>query len=143
MEPHRKCGRKARMKKIVFGLGLLAITSGALSAGTFVTDAGALVNRGLAASPRAKEEFPALLRHAESSRKSHETESWTAFSPASPRVREQFPQMDRSFRAGGEQWVANGVTARGLSANPRALEENPALARSGQRASEFQVAPLK
>lgn len=115
------------------------------------------MNRAVAASPRAKEEFPWLVR---SYRPAPEGKvqytSGTATTSTSsrhfgsvPRILEEFPQLARAdFR---EKTPANdlaiqGTTGRGLAANPRALEENPALARRGRisdQTPQFEIAPLK
>ena len=128
---------KGLMKK------LLLILSGAVvvSAGTFIQEVPS--NRALVASPRAREEFPELLRTGVTRSRQVKVESFAAFAQSMPRVHEQFPQLDRSFPTKrGEERVGKS-TERGIAANPRALEENPALARKVHLGRRFQIAPLK
>jgi hypothetical protein len=141
LEEHRvpMAVTKGFMKKSL----LLLSSVIAINAGTFVTNPESLGNRSLAASPRAQEEFPALTRgQIEAWSGGQSIKSFVAFSPAPPRVREQFPELERPFRARHIKTPPDGVTGRGIAANPRALEENPALARTA-RSPEFQIAPLK
>ena len=121
-----------------------------------------LANRAIAASPRAKEQFPWLTRQA--SPQTGATPS--AFSvPAavknnrafasSPRMREQFPELARGEQPSnlasaksstGESQLAKVIKNRALVHSPRMLEQFPELARgfSAEPANKsIEVAPLK
>src|SRR5688572_607564 len=124
---------------------LLATAQFAILDGTFITDVEALSNRALAASPRAREEFPGLIRRSQPARDVGRVEI-AALNPAPPRIREENPALDRTFRVRSFEIAPQGVASRGLAANPRALEENPMLARGVRidvQDTRFQVAPLK
>lgn len=115
-----------------------------------------LSNRAIAASPRAKEQFPWLTRQASAT-----TTSSTRFDSvpaniknnralaASPRMLEQFPQLARvntvkpaTTPASANSEVARVLKNRAYAASPRAIEQFPWLAR-GYKPASFEVAPLK
>lgn len=104
-------------------------------------------NRAIAMSPRALEAFPALARPASVRPARTDSPSAHAAFNASPRAIEEFVELARPARAveRGDRLVAR-VWGMPLAANPRALEENPGLARQWLPAAvepTFQVAPLK
>lgn len=117
-----------------------------------------LSNRAIAASPRAKEQFPWLTRQSAAT-----TASSTRFDSvpanirnnralaASPRMLEQFPQLARvnsvkpvTTPASANSEVARVLKNRAYAASPRAIEQFPWLARGYKPAAEtVEVAPLK
>ncbi len=119
-----------------------------------------LSNRAIAASPRAKEQFPWLTRQSLAT-----PASSTRFDSvpanirnnralaASPLMLEQFPQLARvntvkpaTTPASANSEVAKVLKNRAYAASPRAIEQFPWLARgySTKPANEsFEVAPLK
>lgn len=108
-----------------------------------------LNNRAVAASPRAKEEFPWLTRSAAPTAvKTVATDrAKNRAIAASPRMLEQFPELARPAQPlKAESGVAATVIKnRALAASPRAREEFPWLARGNYTvtAEPFQIAPLK
>ena len=101
----------------------------------------------LAASPRAREQFPELTRvpqtsSAKSDRVLSTIKANVAFA-RSPRIREEFPELDRPALA--SQSVSRPVIEnRAWAASPRAKEEFPWLARENvQTKPAFEVAPVK
>jgi hypothetical protein len=121
-----------------------------------------LSNRAIAASPRAREQFPWLTRQAPP-RNESTAPAESALSAikknralaASPRVREQFPELARGEQpstaaptksGNGESELTKVVRNRALAASPRMREQFPELARryTLQPAKEsFEIAPLK
>ncbi len=121
-----------------------------------------LSNRAIAASPRAREQFPWLTREA-APRTESATPAESALSAikknralaASPRVREQFPELARGERpstaasaraSNGESELTWVVRNRALAASPRMRELYPELARgyaSQADKTSFEIAPLK
>jgi len=117
-----------------------------------------LSNRAIAASPRAKEQFPWLTRQASmttASRKSPDSVPAAIRNnralAASPRMLEQFPQLARvstvkpvTTPASANSEVARVLKNRAYAASPRAIEQFPWLARGYKPATEtIEVAPLK
>jgi hypothetical protein len=121
-----------------------------------------LSNRAVAASPRAREQFPWLARQG-APQKEVPRSSGSALSKirqnralaASPRMREEFPELVRaeqpssaaSVKSGpGESQLAKVIKNRALSASPRMREQFPELAR-GQTPEPanlaIEVAPIK
>jgi len=127
-------------------LYLLAVTAAALSlnattsVGQVFNYEDVIDNRGVAASPRAKEVFPWLTRApsprteaccAETTPRNGLTEARKnrAFA-ASPRVREQFPELGRSPVRRPEFTIAPLVEKNAaVLSSPRAREEFPAFSR--------------
>ena len=152
-------------------LYLLAVGAAALSlnittaVGQVFTSAEVLNNRAVAASPRAKEEFPWLARGSAEPARSKEavTTSRNALAEVkenralanSPRMKEQFPELTRPAVSSSETTVAtrSGINAltevrrnRALAASPRMKEIFPELTRDGSAASAektFEIAPVK
>ena len=124
-----------------------------------------LNNQAVAASPRAKEEFPWLARGSAEPARSKEavTTSGNALGEVkenralanSPRMKEQFPELARASVSPSEGAVAtrSGINAltevrrnRALAASPRMKELFPELARDGSAVSAdktFEIAPVK
>jgi hypothetical protein len=121
-----------------------------------------LSNRAVAASPRAKEQFPWLTRQAlpQSEAKARSESVLSAIKQnsalaASPRTREQFPELTRAeepqtlatAKSGtGESQLTAVTKNSALAASPRMREQFPELARgyTSQSATKlFEVAPLK
>jgi hypothetical protein len=129
------------MKKIasicisLAGMQLMTATM----AGTFFSDESGL-NRAMLASPRAREEFAGLSRAGIAPKT---VDMIVAERVASPRFLEEFPEANRASVVRTTTVIDEnaGVTGRGVAANPRAIEEIPALGR--KEAPRFQVAPLK
>ena len=130
------------------------------SFGQVFDSADVLSNRAVAASPRAQEEFPWLLRSVRQSGSSGVATPNTANAlavvkengslAASPRMREQFPELARPSIASSEpttasQTGANALTEmrrnNALAASPRIQESFPELSRGVERVVE--IAPLK
>lgn len=119
-----------------------------------------LNNRAIAASPRAKEQFPWLTRQALPVRSTSRAEVVATIKKnravaASPRMIEQFPELARgeqpttiaASKSGSEVNPYTLVTKnRAFAASPRALEQFPWLARGYKYDAanqSFEVAPLK
>jgi hypothetical protein len=109
----------------------------------------ALNNRAIAASPRAKEQFPWLTRGAAVTRTKTAVAGVTrnrAYA-ASPRVLEQFPELARPAQPAqaGSSVAGPVIRNRAWAASPRAKEEFPWLARGNYTMTEepFQIAPLQ
>ncbi len=116
-----------------------------------------LSNRAIAASPRAKEQFPWLTRQATpSAPASSRTESVvTTISrnkalAASPRMLEQFPQLARvntvtpaNTSTSLNSEMAKVLKNRAYAASPRSIEQYPWLARGYRPTETADVAPLK
>ena len=109
-----------------------------------------LKNRAVAASPRAKEAFPWLLRTGtpapQGSATLVEIRKNRALA-ASPRMLEAYPQLVRRTeevtKKTGADPMAAVIKNRALAASPRTREEFPALARGLISQKDFQMAPLK
>ena len=140
---------------------LLAVSAAALllnvstSSGQVFSSADALNNRAVAASPRAKEEFPWLTRSLPSETEARAAAArWSkhlaeirknrAFA-ASPRTLEQYPELARTApsveesRAREERHMkhlAEVTRNRAFASSPRTLEEFPELARGWAARSE-------
>ncbi len=130
-------------------VGVLSIVS---STAQPIDSVSSLKNRAVAASPRAKEAFPWLLRTGtvvtqgtdplEGIRKNRAL-------AASPRMLEAYPELLRrtvdatAVKKTGVDPMAAVIKNRALAASPRAREEFPALARGLVTENDFQVAPLK
>ena len=134
-------------------LYLLAVSAAALalnistSSGQVFSSVEVLNNRAVAASPRAKEEFPWLTRSTvATSAKSvvADVAKNRAFA-ASPRVREEFPELTRPAQPLMAESSFASIKNRAWAASPRAKEEFPWLARGNYTVSEqpFEIAPLK
>jgi hypothetical protein len=144
------------MATLVAGLAVVGQASGS---GQVFSYADVVKNRAIAASPRAREEFPWLTRQsATPASTAKRAESHTALSEvkknralaASPRMLEQFPELSRSVQASGkstEDWIPSSVLKnRALAASPRMREEFPWLARGGASKSteeKLEIAPVK
>lgn len=119
-----------------------------------------LSNRAIAASPRAKEQFPWLTRQASPVRSTSRAEVVSTIKKnrafaASPRMIEQFPELARgeqpttiaSSKSGSGVNPYTSLTKnRAFAASPRALEQFPWLARGynyDPAKESFEVAPLK
>lgn len=119
-----------------------------------------LSNRAIAASPRAKEQFPWLTRQALPVRSTSRAEIVSTIKKnhafaASPRMIEQFPELARgeqpttiaSSKSGSGVNPYTLVTKnRAFAASPRALEQFPWLARGYQAEpakQSVEIAPLK
>jgi hypothetical protein len=152
-------------------LYLLAVSAAALSlnsttaVGQVFSSAEVLNNRAVAASPRAKEEFPWLARGGAEPTRSKEAVATSKSALAevkenralanSPRMKEQFSELTRPAISSSETTVAtrSGINAltevrrnRALAASPRMKEQFPELARDGSAASAkktFEIAPVK
>lgn len=146
---------------------LLAMTTVALtlnattSFGQVFDSVDALSNRAIAASPRAKEEFPWLLRSVTQPSSGRVVTTNTRSAAAvvieneslavSPRMREEFPELARPSVATSEPMItASGTGAdaltevkrnNALAASPRMQERFPELSRGVERIVE--IAPLK
>ena len=121
-----------------------------------------LSNRAVAASPRAKEQFPWLTRQ-ESAPKETTRTSESALAKikknralaASPRMREEFPELARGEQSptvasakssAGESELAKVLRNLALAASPRMKEAFPELARgyTAEPANKsIEVAPIK
>jgi hypothetical protein len=119
-----------------------------------------LSNRAIAASPRAKEQFPWLTRQPSAVRSTSRAEIVSTIKKnhafaASPRMIEQFPELARgeqpttiaSSKSGSGVNPYTLVTKnRAFAASPRALEQFPWLARGYQAEpakQSVEIAPLK
>lgn len=119
-----------------------------------------LSNRAIAASPRAKEQFPWLTRQPSPVVSPSRVAVVAAIKKnralaASPRMIEQFPELARSARPAsaaaaksgtGESQLARVMKNHSLAASPRMLEQFPQLARgykSEPAKQSIEVAPLK
>ena len=118
--------------------------------GQVFSSADVMNNRAVAASPRAKEEFPGLTRTAPSvtSAKSFAPNIGNQALAASPRVLEVFPELTRPLQPTSVSQVSAASTVlknRALAASPRAREEFPWLARGNFTVTEepFEIAPVK
>lgn len=102
-------------------------------------------NRAIAASPRAREEFPWLTRDQPRVEKAKGALVMRGKFLAAPRVLEEFPELARSSEPtkGSYSNASTLLKNRALAASPRAQEEFPWLARDNFRDPSFQVAPLK
>lgn len=123
-------------------LSLLAVSAAAMalnvstSSGQVFSPADALNNRGVAASPRAKEAFPWLTRTAAprtepccAANALDEVKKNRAFA-ASPRVLEQFPELSRSAPAQAEFTIAPLVEKNtAVQSSPRYRENHPEVSR--------------
>jgi hypothetical protein len=117
-------------------------------------------NRAVAASPRANEEFPWLLRSitqpssgklaTPSSRSALAAVKDSGSLAVSPRMREEFPELARPSFSPSESITASGTKAdaltevrqnNALAASPRMQEHFPELSRGVERIVE--IAPLK
>lgn len=119
----------------------------AILAGAFVANHHELDNRGLASTPRAREEFAADLNRAADlapRRRVKASSATVAAALGGPRIREERPAIEEIANplARSNQFYI-GLTNRGLAANPRAAEENPQILRAARPGSGFQIAPLK
>lgn len=115
-----------------------------------------LSNRAIAASPRAKEQFPWLTRQASPVYSPNRAEVVSAIRKnkalaASPRMIEQYPELARTGQAKStgsnnsmtrNSELAKVLKNRALAASPRMLEQYPELAR-GLAKQSFEVAPVK
>ena len=134
---------------------LLTATATLQAADFSVSD---LSNRAIAASPRAKEQFPWLTRpvSAPVATPNHSETTLSVVSrhkalAASPRMLEQFPQLARvntvkpaSTSATVNTEMARVLKNRAYAASPRAIEQFPWLARGYKPATQtIEVAPLK
>jgi hypothetical protein len=152
--------------KTTRALLLGAVAAAVLTAGQTVRAAdfspSDLSNRAIAASPRAKEQFPWLTRQTPQ-RTQTSVHSGGVVSTikknralaASPRMIEQFPELARTGQVKstdsdnatiGNSVVAKVLKNRALAASPRMLEQFPELARgraSAATAKSIEVAPLK
>lgn len=136
---------------------LLTATATVQAANFSVKD---LSNRAIAASPRAKEQFPWLTRQVLPVRSTSRAEVVANIKKnravaASPRMIEQFPELARgeqpttvaSSKSGSGVNPYTSLTKnRSFAASPRALEQFPWLARGYKfdpATQSFEVAPLK
>lgn len=106
-----------------------------------------LENRAVAASPRAKELFPWLIRSGTKHVTTGKTSDTRVFA-TSPRMLEQFPELARPAQPWKSMEGSIGSTViknRGFASTPRAREEFPWLARGSYTVNEtpFEIAPLK
>jgi hypothetical protein len=111
-----------------------------------------LKNRAVAASPRAKEAFPWLLRTGTPAPQGSATLVEIRKNRAlavSPRMLEAYPELLRrtdhatALKKTGADPMAAVIKNRALAASPRTREEFPALARGLISQKDFQMAPLK
>lgn len=119
-----------------------------------------LNNRAIAASPRAKEQFPWLTRQVLPVRSTPRAEVVSTIKKnrafaASPRMIEQFPELARSAQPASVASAKSGSSVsqfsavtknRAFAASPRAIEQFPWLARGynfDPAKQSFEVAPLK
>lgn len=143
---------------------LLAMTAAALSLsaatsiGQVFNSEDVVNNRAVAASPRAKEQFPWLTRapapradaccdKGEVKNALTEAKKNSAYA-ASPRVRELFPELARPaqpVRSADSSVATTVIKNRAWASSPRAKEQFPWLARGSFTVIEepFQIAPLK
>jgi hypothetical protein len=138
---------------------LLAVSAAALllnvstSSGQVFDSAEALNNRAVAASPRAKEQFPWLTRTATTVTRSDSKTALAAVTrnravAASPRTLEEFPELARAAqpsRATDCAVTASVIKNRAWAASPRVKEEFPWLTRGNFTVIEepFEIAPVK
>lgn len=146
---------KVNNKMYLLAVGAAAFVLSVTAGFGQVFNAADLSNRAVAASPRAKEEFPWLTRQSAKTGASIQTaETHTALSEvkknralaASPRMLEQFPELSRSARpqrTSTEDLVPPAVLKNSaFAASPRMIEQFPWLAiHPGQKAVE--IAPVK
>ena len=146
-------------------LYLLAMTTAALAlnatpgVGQVFNSEDVVNNRAVAASPRAKEEFPWLKRSSDSA---HSNTAVTTSKSTlaivrensalatSPRMKELFPELARRAVSPSENTVATQIAINprtevkrnsALAASPRMKELFPELARGAEKSIE--IAPLK
>lgn len=138
---------KIQSKSFVLVASVAALTlSTSTSVGQIFSRDDALNNQAVAASPRAKEQFPWLAR-AGAVMPAKTGSTGVAIHVAyatSPRGREQFPELARSTRP-ARTVIGPAIRNRAVAASPRAKEQFPWLARDHFTVSEepFQLAPLK
>ena len=140
---------------LLSSLAITAVLALACSATAFDAPQQVDRNSALAAAPRVLEEHPALILRgaaADSNRASSPTASLRVAQTSNPREIELHPEWARSGSAAGSSAIAAGTkparrsTLRGLAANPRAVEEYPALGRvveSPATPPAYEIAPLK
>lgn len=131
---------------------LLTVTATGQAADFSVKD---LSNRAIAASPRAKEQFPWLTRQSSATTASITRSDSVPANirnnralAVSPRMLEQYPQLARTgslkpvtTTPTGNSEVAKVLKNRAYAASPRAIEQFPWLARTPK--DSFEIAPLK
>jgi hypothetical protein len=133
-------------------IGSIALLTALLAAQTTfaqpIDSPKSLRNRAVAASPRAKEQFPELIRGAAGERPRAPAGPRMNVKrgiAANPRALEQFPELSRTWVPDKSGTVPTSVLRNAaLAGSPRVIEQYPWLARRGSPPrEEVQIAPLK